>query len=52
MFSSDAFRHAFLSAIKDRAVSGIAYEDGVESALDALADHLEACLDLDALLAL
>ncbi len=52
MFSSDTFRHAFLSAIKDRAVSGIAYEDGVESALDALADHLEACLDLDALLAL
>ena len=52
MFSSDAFRHAFLSAIKHRADSGIAYEDGVESALDALADHLEACLDLDALLAL
>jgi adenosylcobyric acid synthase len=52
MFSSDTFRHAFLSAIKDRADSGIAYEDGVESALDALADHLEACLDLDTLLAL
>ena len=45
-----AFRHAFLSAIKDRAVSGVAYEDGVESTLDALADHLEACLDLDAIL--
>jgi adenosylcobyric acid synthase len=52
MFSSDTFRHAFLSVIKDRANSGIAYEDGVESTLDALADHLEACLDLDALLAL
>ena len=52
MFSSDSFRHAFLSAIKDRAVSGLAYEDGVESALDALADHLEACLDLDAMLKL
>jgi len=30
----------------------VAYEAGVEAALDGLADHLEACLDLDALLAL
>jgi adenosylcobyric acid synthase len=52
MFSSDSFRHAFLSAIKDRAISGLAYEDGVESTLDALANHLEACLDLDAMLKL
>jgi adenosylcobyric acid synthase len=52
MFSSDSFRHAFLSAIKDRAISGLAYENGVESTLDALADHLEACLDLDAVLKL
>ena len=52
MFSSDSFRHAFLSAIKDRAVSGLVYEDGVESTLDALANHLEACLNLDAILKL
>jgi len=52
MFSSDGFRHAFLSAIKDRSISGHSYEDGVESTLDALANHLEACLDLDAMLKL
>ena len=50
IFSSDSFRHAFLSAIKNRTVSGLAYEDGVESTLDTLASHLEACLDLDAML--
>jgi adenosylcobyric acid synthase len=51
LFAADGFRHAFLSRLKLRAVSGLAYEAGVERTLDALADHLEAHLDLDRLLA-
>ena len=35
-----------------RAASGLAYEAGVEAALDGLARHLEAHLDLDRLLSL
>jgi len=51
LFAADGFRHAFLSRLKQRAVSGLAYEAQVESTLDGLADHLEANLDLDGLLA-
>jgi adenosylcobyric acid synthase len=47
LFAADAFRRAFLEI-----ESGINYEAGVEDALDGLAAHLEAHLDLDALLAL
>jgi adenosylcobyric acid synthase len=50
LFAADAFRHAFLARIRDRAESGLAYEAEVERTLDALAAHLEAHLDLDALL--
>jgi len=50
LFASDAFRHAFLAALKPRAASGIAYEEDVESTLDALADHLATHLDLDRIL--
>jgi adenosylcobyric acid synthase len=52
LFASDGFRHAFLARLKNRAPSGIAYEAQIEASLDALADHLEAHLDLDGLLAL
>ena len=52
MFSSDAFRHAFLNSIRSRAHSGLGYEDRVENTLNALAVHLEATLDLDAILAI
>jgi adenosylcobyric acid synthase len=52
LFAADGFRHAFLSRLRARAVSGVAYEAQVEAALDALADHLEGSLDLDGLLAL
>ena len=51
LFAADGFRHAFLSRLKLRAVSGLAYEAQVEATLDALAEHLEAHLDLDGLLA-
>ena len=50
LFAADAFRHAFLARIRYRQDSGLAYEAGVESALDGLADHLEAHLKLDRLL--
>lgn len=52
VFASDAFRHDFLSQLREGRSGGAAYEQGVEDALDALADHLEACLDLDNLLSL
>jgi adenosylcobyric acid synthase len=47
IFSSDAFRHAFLNM-----ASTIRQDDEVEKALDGLAGHLEQHLDLDHLLAL
>jgi adenosylcobyric acid synthase len=49
LFAADAFRRSFLGAA---AGTDIAYEAGVEAALDGLAAHLETHLDLDALLAL
>ncbi|SNX68852.1 adenosylcobyric acid synthase (glutamine-hydrolysing) [Cereibacter ovatus] len=51
MFTSDGFRAAFLRALGAQA-SGLAYGAGVEAVLDALADHLEAHLDVAGLLAL
>ncbi len=47
IFGSDTFRAAFLKEFG--AVSQLGYEHRVEDALDALADHLEEHLDLDAL---
>ena len=52
LFAADGFRHAFLGRLRARAVSGVAYEAEIEAALDGLAAHLEASLDLDGLLAL
>jgi adenosylcobyric acid synthase len=49
LFASDEFRRAFLGGAADTSVD---YNAGVEAALDGLAAHLEAHLDLDALLAL
>lgn len=49
LFASDPFRGAFLARFG--AVGTVAYEERVEAALDGLADHLESCLDLPALLA-
>jgi len=49
VFASDQFRHDFLSSLREHRQGGAAYEAGVEQALDALATHLDGCLDLDAL---
>ncbi|MFO1155022.1 MAG: cobyric acid synthase [Rhodospirillales bacterium] len=51
LFTADAFRQAFLARIRTRhGASSLAYEEEVESTLDALADHLAAHVDLDGLL--
>ncbi|MFD0909217.1 cobyric acid synthase [Ruegeria arenilitoris] len=50
IFASDAFRASYLQRFGAR--SELAYEDGVEQTLEALADHLEQHMDLDALLSL
>ena len=52
LLAADGFRAAFLARIRGRGGVAVAYEARVEAALDALADHLERCLDLDRLLAL
>ena len=49
LFADDGFRHAFLGRIKGRRSSGVAFEHEVDAALDAVAESLEACLDLDRL---
>ena len=50
LFGSDAFRHAYLASFGAR--SELAYETQVEAALEALANHVEAHLDLDRMLAI
>lgn len=50
LFAADRFRHDFLSRLRPRKPSGLAFDASVDDALDALADHLEACLDVDRLL--
>ena len=51
LFAADGFRHAFLGRIASGRARGVAYEAGIEDTLDALAQHLEANMDLDRLLA-
>jgi adenosylcobyric acid synthase len=48
LFTGDAFRKAWLAGLG--IASTLAYEARIESALDALADHLEENLDIDGLL--
>jgi adenosylcobyric acid synthase len=50
LFAADDFRRAFLDGLAARERHGPAYEQGIETTLDALANHLEAHLDLDRLL--
>lgn len=49
IFASDTFRSAYLGSLG--ATSTVAFEDRVEETLDALAKHIEAYFDLDALIA-
>lgn len=51
LFAADAFRARLLQSMGITA-SGENYREGVESALDELAQALEACLDIDALFSL
>ncbi|MFB9268003.1 cobyric acid synthase [Bradyrhizobium erythrophlei] len=51
LFASDDFRSSFLRQL-DIPVADQQYRGRVESALDALADHIEAHLDVEGLLAL
>ncbi len=51
MFADDGFRRAFLAGL-GAPISGLGFRAGVEETLDALADHLEAHLDVAGLLAL
>jgi adenosylcobyric acid synthase len=48
LFTSDEFRRSWLAGFG--VASRLAYEERVEQALDALADHLETHLDIDAIL--
>ena len=50
IFAQDDFRHEFLTAIRDRQASGLAYETEIETVLDGLALHLSRHLDLDRIL--
>ncbi|MBI5130139.1 MAG: cobyric acid synthase [Rhodopseudomonas palustris] len=51
LFGGDGFRSSWLAAL-GAATSGLDFERRIEDALEALADHCEDNLDLDALLAL
>ena len=51
LFASDTFRNAYLARL-GISTSGEPYRAKVESALDALADHIETHLDVSGLLAL
>jgi adenosylcobyric acid synthase len=50
LFTGDLFRKAWLAHLG--IASSLAYASQIESALDALADHLEAHLDIDAILSI
>jgi adenosylcobyric acid synthase len=51
LFASDGFRHDFLQGLRRGRRPGEAYEARVDAVLDALAQHIEAQVDLDVLLA-
>jgi adenosylcobyric acid synthase len=50
LFASDEFRRAWLADFS--VASSLAYDTTVERAIDALADHLDAHLDINAILAI
>jgi adenosylcobyric acid synthase len=52
LFASDPFRCAFLAELGATADPALRFETRIEATLDALAEHLERHLDIDALLAI
>jgi adenosylcobyric acid synthase len=50
LLASDGFRAAYLATLGT--ASQLQFENGVDATLDALADHLEAHMDIDLLLSL
>ncbi|MEM7781090.1 MAG: cobyric acid synthase [Pseudomonadota bacterium] len=52
LFASDAFRASWLVGLRSGRASALSYEEGVEAALDELADGLEEALDIEAILAM
>ncbi|HLJ65523.1 MAG TPA: cobyric acid synthase CobQ, partial [Stellaceae bacterium] len=50
LFVSDHFRRAYLARLGARGDETLHFERRIEATLEALADHLEAHLDLEALL--
>jgi adenosylcobyric acid synthase len=50
IFAGDGFRHAYLSRFRPERAGGQDFGPRIEHALDALADHLEDHLDLEAML--
>jgi adenosylcobyric acid synthase len=51
LFAADGFRRHFLNELGAQ-TSAVSFDAQIEASLDALADHLETHLDIDALLAL
>ncbi|MDX1432592.1 MAG: cobyric acid synthase CobQ, partial [Gammaproteobacteria bacterium] len=49
LFASDDFRNALLASMAPRAGAALSFDDEVAAALETLADHLEAHLDVDRL---
>jgi len=52
LFASDDFRRAFLLEGGKSGHQDLSYEASIDAAIDALADHLEAALDIDSLIAI
>ncbi|MDT0577102.1 cobyric acid synthase [Croceicoccus sp. F390] len=52
VFANDAFRGDWLGGLRGGRASLLDYEEGVEAALDELADGLEEALDIDAIMAM
>ena len=50
LFSDDGFRASFLASLGELSTTPLAYEALIEQTLDELADLLETCLDITALL--
>ena len=50
LFASDPFRRYFLATLRRGRRSELSHDGLIEQTLDGLAEHLENCLDLDALL--